>query len=706
MIKVGLNGFGRIGKCVLLQLLNNDKFSVCCLNAMNINIHEIEDYLSYDTVHGKHDITVEIINVNTFKIKNHIIKLISERDAKKINWRENGCEYLIDATGSYLTTEKCNDHDVDYVVMTSPSKDNTKTLIYGVNENCYNGEKVISGSSCTTNCISPLLKLLNDNYQIKNCVFLTIHATTASQYAVDVLQKTSRTNRSILNNIIPHTTGASSSVISVLPELNGKINGTSVRVPVLNCSLLDVNVELENSDIKMNDIINILKNSEYYKTVYDCSSKKLVSSDFTTTTTPSILDTNASIEIGNGRFKLMVWYDNEWSYSSQIIRLVQHMYEENNHLIKRKYYLENLDLKEKGVVGRFDFNVPVNKNGEISDEFRIYSAIPTIEKILEKKPKYIVLTSHFGRPKGTEDKYSLRFLIPVLEKYLNRKVTFLEKGLSLETLQELENPQGIYLLENLRFHKEETEYEKGINHVDVDVLNIYKNLGDAFICDAFGCTHRKHFSIHAVSTFGKIYGYGLLIEKEVSKINTLIKSNGKKVLGIIGGNKIADKIPIIHSLKKIDNSRIFIAGGIAKHYTPTTENEIVMNDGFGGENLDENTVSNYIENIQNTHLNVYDIGKESVKKLMTLIDDSDIIFWNGSLGVIENEQYVKGSILLLDYLKQQNKKTIIIGGGETSSLVKDKNGSLYVSTGGGALLEYLQNKILNDENLIGLKIYD
>ena len=315
MIQLGINGFGRIGKCIFLQLLENKNYNIKCLNAMDIKVTEIEDYLLYDTTH-KHNIklNIKIISDDEFQINHHNIKIISERDAKKIDWDSMGCEYIIDATGAYLTTEKCKSYNAPYVIMSSPAKDDTKTFIYGVNDNMYSGENIVSGSSCTTNSIAPLLKILNDNYKVVNCIFTTIHATTASQYVVDVFKKSSRTNRSILNNIIPHTTGASSSIISVLPELEGKINGTSIRVPVINSSLIDINIELENRDIKLKDIQELLMKHEKYKIVYGVSTKKLVSSDFTTTKTPTILDINASIDIGNGKFKLMVWYANEWSY--------------------------------------------------------------------------------------------------------------------------------------------------------------------------------------------------------------------------------------------------------------------------------------------------------------------------------------------------------------------------------------------------------
>jgi phosphoglycerate kinase len=385
--------------------------------------------------------------------------------------------------------------------------------------------------------------------------------------------------------------------------------------------------------------------------------------------------------------------------------MVEAMYNFNN-TIKDKYYLENLKIRDKGIVCRFDFNVPRNKAAEITDDFRIFSAIPTIETILAKGPKYVILTSHFGRPKGKDLKLSLRFLIPILQKYLKREIKFLEHGLSEKTLEELscEDPEGVYLLENLRFHEEETAYETDASSCE-KIVNIYKDLGDVFICDAFGCAHRKHLSIYSMKYFGKPYGYGHLIKKELDAINSLINSPNKKVLGIIGGNKIQDKFPIIDSLKKIPNSQIFIAGGLAKQYKSNCENEFAMYDGVGSYSLE--TEPEYIASISDSKLNVYDIGRDSLEWLKRYIKSSDIIFWNGSLGVIEHEEYRKGSLELLKFLFEQKDKTIIIGGGETASLIKDKgsSGNVYVSTGGGALLEYLQNKILYNQNLVGLEIY-
>jgi len=340
MIKIGINGFGRIGKCIFMQLIYNYNFSIKCINATGIKINEIEEYLRYDSTHHYNkNFTFKIISDTEFEINQHIIKLLSDREPKNLHWENYGCEYLFDCTGSFLTTEKCLGHNVKYVIMSSPAKDLTPTFIFGVNNDKYSGETVVSGSSCTTNCLAPMLKLLNDSFRIKDCIFTTIHATTASQYTVDIVDKKTRTSRSVFNNIIPHTTGASSSVYSVLPELKGLVNGTSLRVPVINCSLVDLNIELEDNKIKLQDIIEKIKANKYYGEVYSVNNLNLVSSDFVTTTTPTILDIKASIDIGSGKFKLMLWYDNEWSYSTQLIRLCEEMYKHNSNNSKNKKFL-------------------------------------------------------------------------------------------------------------------------------------------------------------------------------------------------------------------------------------------------------------------------------------------------------------------------------------------------------------------------------
>jgi glyceraldehyde 3-phosphate dehydrogenase len=720
----------------------------------------------------------EIISDSQIKINHHTITLLSNRDAKNLSWSSYGCEYIIDATGSYLTSKKCAEHGAKYVVMSAPAKDITKTFIYGANHSEYNGETVVSASSCTTNCIAPMLKILNDAYKIIRCNFTTIHATTASQYAVDILGNT-RISRSIFNNIIPHTTGASSSIVNVLPELDGKIHGTSLRVPVSNGSLIDLNVELEDTTATLSDISDLIKGHELFNIVYQINNKNLVSSDFVTTTEPTILDLKASIDMGEGRFKLMIWYDNEWSYSAQLVRIVEHMFAHNllrqvNEATKKeykieikeenlsikdlsikdlsvkddnssvghvsqiksksvssfnKYYFKNIAMTDQKVVARFDFNVPTI-NGIITDDFRISSAVETIKQILEcQNPKYLLLTSHFGRPTEKDKSGSLQLIVPVLENYLGQKVLFLPDGISEQTASILAKCESkVYLLENLRFHKEETLYEympsKEIERSPI--VKLYRSFGDVFISDAFGCAHRKHMSICDAPSSGKKYGYGDLIHRELSALNMLIANESeKRILGIIGGNKIKDKMPLIDSIRKIRFSKIFVAGGIATKYkalygasSASSGNVVIMSDGYGDDSVNVDSLSDdrlsdakYIEDIhdisslKNAH--VFDIGDKSIEKLLELVEEADIIFWNGSLGKIEDDRYIKGSEKLVNYLVNATDKKVIIGGGETASLFanKDARDHIYISTGGGALLEYLQNKILYNKDLVGIEMF-
>lgn len=716
MIGIGINGFGRIGKCCFLQLIHEPSLQIKCLNAVNISIHDIEDYLKYDSTHSNYDKTFlfKILSDDTFQINDHIIKLYSDRNPANIPWRKDGCSIIIEATGAFLTTTKCQQHDVDTVIITSPAKDSTPTYIYGVNHKNYSGERIVSASSCTTNCLAPMLHILSEKCGINSAAFTTIHASTASQYTVDIVNQKARTSRSVFNNIIPHTTGASSAISFVLPHLVGKVHGTSVRVPVVSCSLLDLNVELCNPFVNLTDVIETLKSSEYYKTVYDVSDKKLVSCDFTTTTTPCILDSNASIDMTNGRMKLMLWYDNEWAYSTQIIRLVKEVaLYKNRSAINEYYSIENRDFENKGVVCRFDFNVPVNASGEIVDDFRVSSAIPTIQHILSKNPKYIVLVSHYGRPKGYDKSKSLKFLIPQLQKYLDNEIVFLEKGLCLETVKRVdeldENTKSctIFLLENIRFHKEETNYET-MTEEEINtnqIIRFYRYLGDIFVGDAFGCMHRKHMSIHYMSSLASHnYCYGFLVQKELRMISQLINQSARKLV-IIGGNKIKDKLPIIDLMKSVKNTTIFVGGGLASQYKMgCSDNVYKMTDGYGAIDEESNEAS-YIKDISSSDEHVFDIGDESIAALCKLIDENDIIFWNGALGVIESPHYKKGSIAILDHLyKNAANKTVIIGGGDTATLV-DKHSSIYVSTGGGALLEFLQNSFNNKGYLVGLDIF-
>ena len=703
MISVGLNGFGRIGKCIFLQLIHNKSIEIKVINAPDFDINKLESYLKFDSVHKySNDFIIEIIDNNSFKINNKLVYILRNRDAKQLNWRDYEINHIIDATGVYLTQEKAKQHNVDYVIMSAPAKDNTPMFVYGANHNEYNNEKIISNASCTTNSIVPVLRDLINNFGIKSSNFTTIHASTSSQKVVDTANSKSRTNRSIFNNIIPHTTGASSSIYKIIPELEGKITGTSVRVPVNNVSLIDLNVELERSTT-LNEIFESFSENKFIKV----NSDNLVSSDFISTTCPSIIDKNACLDLNNNQFKIMIWYDNEWSYASQLIKLLETISNFNTN----SYFIENKSYKNKKVIVRLDLNVP-RINNKITDDYRIKSTIPTLKRILNDSPKKLIIMSHLGRPAKHSQEDSLIIVKSKLENYLNEYIEFLPEGLSESTIKTLNNSKcRIFLLENLRFHSCETKYKNIINSNSREILN---NLGDCYVNDAFGCMHRDHLSITGILLTDKSYGY--LVDNEIKALKMITGNiTNSKVLAIIGGGKMDDKISLLLNLsKKVDN--IYIAGGNINSIIKNNMNDYLqeisnnkakitlMEDGLASESL--NIIPSHISTFDlRENKNFFDIGLRSLITLSDLIDKNDIIFWNGTLGVVEDSKYKYGSEMLIRILinainKNKNKK-VIIGGGDTGGFVnKYKHNFTHISTGGGASIEYI-----NNDDLIGLKLF-
>ena len=705
MISIGLNGFGRIGKCVFLQLIYNNNIDIKVINAPDYDLNNLESYLKRDSVHKYNkNFSVTIIDNDTFEINGKSIHIMRNRNASELSWKKYNVDHIIDATGVYLTQEKAKQHNVNYIVMSAPPKDDTPQFVYGANDQCYNGEKIVSNASCTTNCITPVLRHLQEHYGIKQANFTTIHASTASQKVVDTAHSKSRTNRSIFNNIIPHSTGASKSIFKILPILENKIVGTSVRVPVNNVSMVDLNVELEQSQT-LENILTEMKKDPYLQVVKE----NIVSSDLISTECPSIVDEKASLELGNNHFKLMIWYDNEWSYASQLIKLMDVICKHNND----PYYIDNQNFHKKNVLLRLDFNVPM-LDGLISDNYRITSAMPTIQRILKDKPNRLMIMSHFGRPNGVEEKYSLKQIIPELEKIMGKSVDFLPNGLSSQTIKDLSKQKSeIYLLENLRFHKEETKY-KSMDMTNNEAYDTIQQLGDIYVNDAFGCMHRDHLSITGIETKERAQGY--LIEKELHALHHITRNtSSKKILAIIGGGKMDDKLELLKNLsKKVDH--IYICGGninsIIKNNMNDYLQEIYSNkseislmcDGLSGENFDVIPKHCSVEDLQeNEHF--FDIGMKSFNALHQLIKQHDIIFWNGTLGVVENEKFKQGSELLVHTLKQELQrcpdKKVIIGGGDTGGFVnKYKHNFTHISTGGGASIEYI-----SFNNLPGLQYF-
>lgn len=326
-IKVGINGFGRIGRMVFRAAFENFKD----IEIVGINDLLEPDYLAYmlkyDSVHGRfeHDIKVDgnIMTVNGKKIR-----LTSERDPANLKWNEVGADVVIECTGIFLTEATATAHitaGAKKVILSAPSKDATPMFVYGVNHHKYAGETIISNASCTTNCLAPIAKVLNDNFGIKRGLMTTVHAATATQKTVDgPSMKDWRGGRGILENIIPSSTGAAKAVGKVLPELDGKLTGMALRVPTSNVSIVDLTVELD-KETSYDAICAAMKKASEgeLKGVLGYTDESVVSTDFRTDPRTSVFDSKASIQLDGTFVKILSWYDNEWAYSNKILDMAR-----------------------------------------------------------------------------------------------------------------------------------------------------------------------------------------------------------------------------------------------------------------------------------------------------------------------------------------------------------------------------------------------
>ncbi len=328
MIKLGINGFGRIGRMVFRAAVENFSNDI---QVVGINDLLYADYLAYmlryDSVHGifKHDIKVED---NYLIVDGNKIQVFAEKDPKNITWGALGVDVVVESTGFFLTEELAAAHleaGAKKVIMSAPSKDATPMFVYGVNDKTYAGQKIISNASCTTNCLAPISKVLHEAFGIKRGLMTTVHAATATQKTVDGPSKKDwRGGRGILENIIPSSTGAAKAVGKVLPELNGKLTGMSMRVPTSDVSVVDLTVELEKPATYEEICAAMKKASEgELKGILGYTNEAVVSTDFRDDARTSIFDEKAGIQLDPTFVKVVSWYDNEWGYSNKVCEMAR-----------------------------------------------------------------------------------------------------------------------------------------------------------------------------------------------------------------------------------------------------------------------------------------------------------------------------------------------------------------------------------------------
>ncbi|MEK6664363.1 MAG: type I glyceraldehyde-3-phosphate dehydrogenase, partial [Pseudomonadota bacterium] len=318
-IKVGINGFGRIGRMVFRAVAKDFKdIEIVAINDL-LDPEYLAYMLKYDSVHGRFNGDIAVDGGNMI-VNGKKIRLTAERDPANLKWNEAGADIVIDCTGFFLTKESCEAHikaGAKKVVQSAPSKDDTPMFVYGVNHTKYAGEAIVSAASCTTNCLAPVAKVLNDNFGIKRGLMTTVHAATATQKTVDgPSTKDWRGGRGILENIIPSSTGAAKAVGVVLPALKGKLTGMAFRVPTSDVSVVDLTVEL-NKEASYDDICKAMKAASEgdMKGVLGYTTEKVVSTDFVGNTAPSTFDAEAGIALDSTFVKVVAWYDNEYGYT-------------------------------------------------------------------------------------------------------------------------------------------------------------------------------------------------------------------------------------------------------------------------------------------------------------------------------------------------------------------------------------------------------
>ena len=331
-IKIGINGFGRIGRFVFRQSCEREDIQVVGINDL-LDVDYMAYMLKYDSTHGRFKGTVEVVDGNLV-VNGNTIRITAERDPADLKWNEVGATYVVESTGLFLTDEKARKHieaGAKYVVMSAPSKDATPMFVMGVNSATYAGQDIVSNASCTTNCLAPIAKVLNDNFTIVEGLMTTVHATTATQKTVDgPSMKDWRGGRGAGQNIIPSSTGAAKAVGKVIPELNGKLTGMAFRVPTPDVSVVDLTCRLE-KPASYDTIKAAMKSASEgeLKGILGYTEDQVVSNDFVGETCTSVFDAGAGISLNDNFVKVVSWYDNEMGYSTKVLDLIACMAAKN-----------------------------------------------------------------------------------------------------------------------------------------------------------------------------------------------------------------------------------------------------------------------------------------------------------------------------------------------------------------------------------------
>ena len=757
-LRVGINGFGRIGRQVFKAIEENydgvvEVVAVNDLVSTDINAH----LLKYDSNYGRYNADIAV-DGNDLMVNGERIKVFAEKDPSKLPWGDLGVEVVVESTGIFTKRDQAAAHltaGAKKVIISAPATNPDLTIVLGVNETMYDPAQhhILSNASCTTNCLAPAAKVVDDNFGIIKGLMTTVHAYTNDQRILDLVHKDLRRARAAALNIIPTSTGAARAIGLVLPNLKGKFDGISLRVPTPTVSIVDfvALVSKPTTTAEMLDAFRAAANGPMQGILGVCE-EPLVSMDFKGDPRSSIIDA-ASTQVLDGDFvKVMSWYDNEWGYSMPRGRPLQIPQRqgalgpsasqpwpgERVHLLARPFLygqlvqpsfdkmnkktIRDFDPRGKRVLVRVDFNVPIDEHGQITDDTRIRAALPTLNYLLERGAS-LILMSHLGRPKDAPDpKYSLapvaHHLQSLLPDYRVRMATEVT-GPGVDTLVKNMGPGDIVMLENVRFTPGE---KKG----DPAYAAAIAALGDAYVNDAFGTSHRADGSMVAVPEAVRVKGgavvAGLLVEKEIEYLGNAVTNPQRPFVAILGGAKVSDKIAVINNLltkvdalligggmantflaaqgkemgkslveaDALDTARELLARSDGRLYLPT---DVVAAAAFAAD-ADASIVP--IDQVPPDRM-VLDIGPATVSIYQKVLAPAKTVVWNGPLGVFEFPRFALGTLAIAHTLAGLEGATTIIGGGDSAAAVTQAGLAdkvTHVSTGGGASLEFLEGKTL------------
>ena len=669
--RVGINGFGRIGRNFFrAQHQLGADIEIVAVNDLG-DAKTMAHLLKYDSVLGPFPGDVELGD-GVIRAGGEEMKMLSERDPAALPWGDLGVEVVLESTGFFTDRDAAKKHldaGAKKVVISAPATDPDVTVVLGVNDGDYDPDAhhIVSNASCTTNCVAPLAKVLDDLAGIESGFMTTIHAYTNDQSILDLPHKDLRRARAAAINLIPTSTGAAKAIGLVLPHLQGKVDGISVRAPVPTGSVTDLVVTLGREVTK--DEVN-----GAYATAAE---EGPLAPDAPLLRRPARLDRHRrKPELVHLRQPA----DDGSRTHGEGLRLVRQrvgiQLSARRHrraarvVVRRPRSVETADVGGKRVLVRADLNVPL-EDGAVADDTRIRAALPTLQLLLERDAKEVVVCSHLGRPKGPDPKLAIA---PVASR-----------------LRELCPDERITVLENTRFLEGETSNDPAIARQLAEGTDLY-------VDDAFGSAHRAHASTVGVAELLPSYA-GLLLLAELDHLGRLLGDVDRPFVLVAGGAKVDDKLGVLQHLGGRADT-VVVGGKMAEElrgentlgFPVELPSDVVAASSFDADA--ETRVAPYSE-LPDGWLGL-DIGPETRERFDDLIRHARTVFWNGPMGVFEWERFAEGTKAVAEAVAAVDGYTVV-GGGDSVRAISElgfADDVSWVSTGGGASLELLEGKEL------------